>query len=59
MTAAQDAMVQVFGADYVSLHVTKSNWGAFILYTKILWYNIHDLDFWRQRIIRMERMHMI
>nr|GLL40931.1 hypothetical protein COLO4_12334 [Ipomoea trifida] len=44
MTAAQNAMEQVFGAEYVSLHVRKSNRAAFKLYTETLGYKIHDLE---------------
>ena len=36
MSAAQNAMEQVFGAEYVSLHVRKSNRAAFNLYTETL-----------------------
>ncbi|KAI3690146.1 hypothetical protein L2E82_48121 [Cichorium intybus] len=36
MAAAQNAMEQVFGAEYVSLHVRKSNRAAFNLYTETL-----------------------
>ncbi|KAL1318415.1 hypothetical protein AAHE18_15G204200 [Arachis hypogaea] len=34
----------VFGAEYVSLHVRKSNRAAFNLYTKTLGYKIHDME---------------
>ncbi|KAG5049287.1 hypothetical protein JHK85_010390 [Glycine max] len=54
MTAAQNAMEQachcplsfplVFGAEYVSLHVRKSNRAAFNLYTETLGYKIHDVE---------------
>ncbi|KAL8226759.1 hypothetical protein R6Q57_016591 [Mikania cordata] len=44
MTAAQNAMEQVFGAEYVSLHVRKSNRAAFNLYTETLGYKIHDIE---------------
>uniref|UniRef100_A0A2K2C3X9 N-acetyltransferase domain-containing protein n=1 Tax=Populus trichocarpa TaxID=3694 RepID=A0A2K2C3X9_POPTR len=48
MKAAQTAMEQfaeqVFGAEYVSLHVRKSNRAAFNLYTETLGYKIHDVE---------------
>lgn len=44
MRAAQDAMEHVFSAEYVSLHVRKSNAGAFHLYTKTLGYIQHDIE---------------
>ncbi|KAJ4978013.1 hypothetical protein NE237_008793 [Protea cynaroides] len=44
MTAAQNAMEQVFGAEYVSLHVRRSNRAAFNLYTETLGYKIHDIE---------------
>ncbi|KAJ0802418.1 putative transferase transcription regulator GNAT family [Helianthus annuus] len=45
MVAAQNAMEQkVFGAEYVSLHVRKSNRAAFNLYTETLGYKIHDME---------------
>ncbi|KAL2230435.1 N-terminal acetyltransferase A complex catalytic subunit NAA10-like [Sesamum indicum] len=44
MTAAQNAMEQVYGAEYVSLHVRKSNRAAFNLYTETLGYKIHDVE---------------
>ncbi|KAK4493572.1 hypothetical protein RD792_005706 [Penstemon davidsonii] len=44
MTAAQNAMEQVYGAEYVSLHVRKSNRAAFNLYTETLKYKIHDVE---------------
>ncbi|XP_040994717.1 N-terminal acetyltransferase A complex catalytic subunit NAA10-like [Juglans microcarpa x Juglans regia] len=44
MNAAQNAMVQVFGAEYVSLHVRKSNRAAFNLYAETLGYKIHDVE---------------
>lgn len=37
-------MQQVFGAEYVSLHVRKSNRAAFKLYTETLQYKIHDME---------------
>lgn len=44
MTAAQKAMGELFGAEYVSLHVRVSNRGAFHLYTETLGYKIHDVE---------------
>lgn len=44
MSAAQNAMEQVFSAEYVSLHVRKSNRAAFNLYTETLGYKIHDVE---------------
>ncbi|KAH7440609.1 hypothetical protein KP509_03G001600 [Ceratopteris richardii] len=44
MNAAQRAMEEVFGAEYVSLHVRKSNRAAFHLYTETLGYKIHDVE---------------
>ncbi|KAJ3670048.1 hypothetical protein LUZ60_010372 [Juncus effusus] len=44
MTAAQNAMGEVFGAEYVSLHVRRSNRAAFNLYTSTLGYKIHDTE---------------
>ena len=35
---AEKAMEEVFGADFVSLHVRKSNRAAFHLYTETLGY---------------------
>lgn len=37
-------MEQVFSAEYVSLHVRKSNRAAFNLYTETLGYKIHDIE---------------
>lgn len=34
----------MFGAEYVSLHVRKSNRAAFKLYTETLGYKIHDME---------------
>lgn len=34
----------MFGAEYVSLHVRKSNRAAFNLYTETLGYKIHDVE---------------
>ncbi|KAG1361537.1 N-terminal acetyltransferase A complex catalytic subunit NAA10 [Cocos nucifera] len=44
MTAAQNAMELVFGAEYVSLHVRRSNRAAFNLYTSTLGFKIHDVE---------------
>lgn len=44
MTAAQKAMHEVFGAEYVSLHVRKNNRAAFHLYTHTLGYKINDIE---------------
>ena len=44
MTAAQEAMEEVFAAEYVSLHVRKSNRAAFTLYTRGLNFEIHDIE---------------
>ncbi|KAI3995829.1 hypothetical protein MKX01_020364 [Papaver californicum] len=42
MTAAENAMVKKYGAEYVYLHVRVSNHAAINFYTKILGYKIHD-----------------
>jgi len=44
MTAAQEAMEETFHAEYVSLHVRKSNRAAFSLYTQSLGFEIHDIE---------------
>ena len=44
MTAAQEAMEETFAAEYVSLHVRKSNRAAFTLYTRGLKFEIHDIE---------------
>jgi len=44
MTAAQDAMQECFAAEYVSLHVRKSNRAAFALYSSTLGFQIHDIE---------------
>ena len=44
MNAAQDAMQETFQAEYVSLHVRKSNRAAFTLYTQSLKFEIHDIE---------------
>ncbi|MCL7026563.1 hypothetical protein MKW94_010884 [Papaver nudicaule] len=41
MTAAEKAMVQVYGCEYVYLHVRVSNHAGVSLYTKILGYRFH------------------
>ncbi|CAI5486225.1 unnamed protein product [Closterium sp. Naga37s-1] len=42
--AFEHAMEEVFGAEYVSLHVRKSNRAAFHLYTETLGYKINDIE---------------
>lgn len=44
MMVAHNAMGYVFAAEYVSLHVWKSNQATFNLYTRTLGYKIHDLE---------------
>jgi len=44
MKAAQQEMEDVFDAEYVSLHVRKSNAAAFHLYTQTLGYMMHDIE---------------
>ena len=44
MEASHVAMEEVFGAEYVSLHVRKGNRAAFTLYSSTLKYLIHDLE---------------
>merc|ERR1712224_680168 len=44
MRAALREMQVVFDAEYVSLHVRKSNTAAFHLYTKTLGYQTHDIE---------------
>mmetsp|Transcript_28377 Transcript_28377/g.53660 ORF Transcript_28377/g.53660 Transcript_28377/m.53660 type:complete len:212 (+) Transcript_28377:110-745(+) len=44
MTSAQKAMVEVFGAEYVSLHVRKSNRAALHLYKQTLGYEVNDIE---------------
>ena len=44
MNAAQAAMEECFAAQYVSLHVRKSNRAAFSLYTTSLKYEINDIE---------------
>ena len=44
MRCSQRQMAAVFQAEYVSLHVRKSNKAAFHLYTETLGYDIHDIE---------------
>jgi peptide alpha-N-acetyltransferase len=44
MLAAERAMVDAFGALYVSLHVRRSNRAAIHLYTQTLGFKIHDIE---------------
>ncbi|GAB5353298.1 hypothetical protein AAMO2058_000025300 [Amorphochlora amoebiformis] len=44
MKTAQKEMGVVFKAEYVSLHVRKSNTAAYHLYTKTLGYEQHDIE---------------
>eukprot|EP00594_Rhizosolenia_setigera_P010391 CAMPEP_0178972758 /NCGR_PEP_ID=MMETSP0789-20121207/21240_1 /TAXON_ID=3005 /ORGANISM="Rhizosolenia setigera, Strain CCMP 1694" /LENGTH=121 /DNA_ID=CAMNT_0020660339 /DNA_START=237 /DNA_END=602 /DNA_ORIENTATION=+ len=44
MKRSQEEMHRVFNAEYVSLHVRKSNRAAFHLYTKTLKYEISDIE---------------
>ena len=44
MRRSQLEMEEVFGAEYVSLHVRKSNSAAFHLYKETLDYEIHDVE---------------
>merc|ERR1712087_474561 len=44
MTAAQEAMQETFAAEYVSLHVRKSNRAAFALYSSTLGFQINDIE---------------
>lgn len=44
MKSSQKQMAAVFKAEYVSLHVRKSNQAAFHLYTETLKYDIHDIE---------------
>jgi len=44
MTAAQLAMQETFAAEYVSLHVRKSNRAAFALYSSTLGFQINDIE---------------
>lgn len=44
MRQSQKEMQQVFDAEYVSLHVRRSNRAAFHLYSVTLNYDIHDIE---------------
>eukprot|EP00239_Pterosperma_sp_CCMP1384_P001052 CAMPEP_0197852770 /NCGR_PEP_ID=MMETSP1438-20131217/21339_1 /TAXON_ID=1461541 /ORGANISM="Pterosperma sp., Strain CCMP1384" /LENGTH=176 /DNA_ID=CAMNT_0043466939 /DNA_START=137 /DNA_END=667 /DNA_ORIENTATION=+ len=44
MRAAQSAMAEVFDAEYVSLHVRKSNRAALHLYTQTLGYQVNGIE---------------
>mmetsp|Transcript_27065 Transcript_27065/g.39600 ORF Transcript_27065/g.39600 Transcript_27065/m.39600 type:complete len:187 (-) Transcript_27065:867-1427(-) len=44
MRRSQMEMEDVFGAEYVSLHVRRSNKAAFHLYKETLQYEIHDVE---------------
>lgn len=44
MKRSQCEMVDVFGAEYVSLHVRKSNQAAFHLYSVTLGYQVNDVE---------------
>jgi len=44
MQAAQHAMEETFGAEYVSLHVRVTNRAAFTLYHDTLGYRIHETE---------------
>mmetsp|Transcript_84536 Transcript_84536/g.225804 ORF Transcript_84536/g.225804 Transcript_84536/m.225804 type:complete len:224 (-) Transcript_84536:279-950(-) len=44
MRAAEHDMVECFGAEYVSLHVRKSNRAAFHLYSETLGFKVHDIE---------------
>lgn len=44
MTQAQKNMVEVFNAQYVSLHVRKSNRAALHLYKDTLKFSIHEVE---------------
>ena len=44
MNAAQAAMEEAFDAEYVSLHVRKSNKAAIHLYTETLKYDVNDIE---------------
>eukprot|EP00798_Chlamydomonas_sp_ICE-L_P016781 gene16781-23057_t len=44
MNATHKAMTEVFGSEYVSLHVRVTNRVAFHLYSETLKYEIHDTD---------------
>ena len=44
MKAAQRAMVESFGAEYVSLHVREGNLAAIHLYRRTLEYQVYDIE---------------
>jgi len=44
MLAAEHDMVECFDAEYVSLHVRKSNRAAFHLYNETLGFKVHDVE---------------
>eukprot|EP01043_Picozoa_sp_COSAG02_P034870 COSAG02_NODE_2463_length_8788_cov_3.119001_3_plen_117_part_00 len=44
MRASQKQMASVFKAEYVSLHVRRSNKAAFHLYNETLGYEINDIE---------------
>eukprot|EP01023_Acetabularia_acetabulum_P037317 TRINITY_DN3536_c0_g1_i4.p1 TRINITY_DN3536_c0_g1~~TRINITY_DN3536_c0_g1_i4.p1 ORF type:complete len:110 (+),score=28.03 TRINITY_DN3536_c0_g1_i4:289-618(+) len=44
MQATHKAMTEVFDAEFVSLHVRITNFGAIHLYTKTLGYEIDDIE---------------
>ena len=44
MTQTQQHMRQIFKAEYVSLHVRKSNQAAFHLYNETLKYEVNDVE---------------
>jgi N-alpha-acetyltransferase 10/11 len=44
MRRSQKEMQDVFSAEYVSLHVRKSNRAAFHLYSVTLNYQVHDVE---------------
>ncbi len=44
MRAAENDMVECFDAEYVSLHVRKSNRAAFHLYSETLGFRVHDIE---------------
>jgi N-alpha-acetyltransferase 10/11 len=44
MRCSQQEMMDVFAAEYVSLHVRKSNRAAFHLYSVTLAYEVHDVE---------------
>jgi peptide alpha-N-acetyltransferase len=44
MRRSQLEMEEVFGAEYVSLHVRKSNRAAFHLYSVTLAYEVHEVE---------------